>query len=86
MKRYLGVTFSSLLLLTFTNGLARAQVAFSEDKTKDVIDVDQVFSAYVYLIDSHQWEALADLFTEDGVDDHYRNNNGVITSINNGVK
>ena len=85
MKRYLGVTFSSLIILAFTNGFACAQVAFSEDKTKDVIDVDQVFSAYVYLIDSHQWEALADLFTEDGVDDHYQNNNGVITPINNGA-
>ena len=32
-----------------------------------------------------KWEALADLFTEDGVDDHYQNANGIITPVNNGA-
>jgi ketosteroid isomerase-like protein len=85
MKQYLGVVLSSLRVLSFANGIACAQVAFSQNQTKDVVAIEQVFSAYVYLIDSHQWEALADLFTEDGVDDHYQNANGIITPVNNGA-
>jgi ketosteroid isomerase-like protein len=85
VKHYVAVALLSLVALSFTNVIAGAQVGFSQNKTKDVVDVEQVFSAYVYLIDSHQWEALADLFTEDGVDDHYQNDNGVITPINNGA-
>jgi len=62
-----------------------APVPFTQDHPKDVVAVEQVFSAYVYYIDSHQLENLANLFLEDGVDDHYNNIGGVVTPVNNGV-
>ena len=34
MKQYLGVVLSSLLVLSFANGIACAQVAFSQNQTK----------------------------------------------------
>lgn len=61
------------------------QELFSQGRTADVVDIQQVWAAYAFYNDSGNGEGVASLFTEDGVLQHLWNNKGTEWQPHGGV-